>query len=990
MASKNKPDKKIQTTKGKSQEIKTKNFPVIALGASAGGLKALKEFFAKVPEDTGMAFFVVVHLSPDQPSILPELIQKETNIPVTSAKNGEIIVPNHVYIIPYKKEIELHRGIIKLSEQKNRKIPLPIDVFFHSLAKDRGKQAVGIILSGTGTDGTKGIREIKSNEGLVLVQSEETAEHTGMPTSAISTGATDTVLPPEEMPEMIIQYFNSSSDVDAEEIQSPETMPGHEKWLNKIFSILNNQTHYDFTSYKINTVQRRISRRMLIKKINTYEEYISHLQKNPDEIEALFRELLIGVTSFFRDRESFEMLKTKGLTQVFNQMPNHSDFRVWVPACSTGEEIYSLAILLIEYLEQNAKRINLHLFGTDINQQAIEKARGGVYPASIAADVGEERLKKFFTKEGHYFRIKEEIREKVVFSVQNVLKDPPFSRLNLLSCRNLLIYFEPETQKRLLPLFHYALKPQGILMLGSSETTGGFTRFFEPLDKKWKIFTKKEVPEALRTKIDFPTGASLQQNTEKHPAPKKQMHKKDFLRITQNAILNQFSPSAILVDSEGNILHVEGRVGKYLEQPGGPPTINILDQAREGLYINLSYAFRQAKEQNKTITRKRIIVKTNGDTQLVDLHVAPQDKEDAIDKQYLIVFEDNDQPMPSADEDSELTTEKSYDTSKIAELESELKINKENYQASVKGLELTNEKLKTTNEELQSSNEELQSTNEELESSKEELQSLNEELQTVNSELQNKMEELATAKNDMYNLLNSRQIATIFVDNEICVRRFTPEATKIVNLIQSDLGRPLAHVLTNLTYEGMIDDLHNVLQDLTVREVEVQSKEGQWYSMRIIPYRTTDNRIDGAVLTFISIDEQKESQEKLTKALEEKEEAHVLVREAFDMNTDALLVTDTRGNMLIANTAFTDLMEIEQQKIKGESVNNLNKALPESVNLMQHIQNAVKKGVNFSTNSFQLNKPDDPSMYTIHGRVVLNNRQNIYRILLYFEKGDSD
>ena len=998
MARKNTP-KKNNTGKDTPAEKTPENFPVVGIGASAGGLGVLKEFFSNVPENPGIAFVVVVHLSPEEPSMLPELLQKKTNMPVSSALDGQAIAPNHVYIIPPKTEMKLYHGKIQLTEIKDKTRPLPIDAFFHSLARDAGKQAVGIILSGTATDGTKGIREIKAYEGLILVQSKETAEYSGMPGSAISTGVVDMVIPPHKMPQKIVQYLKNSYPFLPEETHdSAKKDLKQDEWLNKILSIFSNQINYDLSHYKSNTIQRRINRRMVLNQIDTYKEYVDYLRQDPDEIDALFKELLIGVTSFFRDNESFESLKANGLSEALKNLPEHAYFRVWVPACSTGEEIYSLAIILKEYLENISKHINLQLFGTDINKQAIEKARKGLYPASIAADVGEERLKKFFTEEGNYFRITEEIRDSVVFSVQNILKDPPFSRINMLSCRNLMIYFNAQTQEKLLPLFHYALNPNGILMLGSSESIGGFTRFFEPLDKKWKIFSKKEVPEALRNKVDFPSEPSFYEESDgqyspsgeikEQSSPKKYQYKKDFSLITQNAILKQFSPSAVLIDSVGNILHIEGRVGKYLEQPGGPPSLNIFDQAREGLHIELSSAFRKAKSNDTTISRKRISVKTNGNTQTIDLHIVPQniEEEQENQKQYLIVFEDIELSPPTSDEKPELKTEEASDPTRIAELERELQLNRENYQATVQELEASNEKLKSTNEELQSSNEELQSTNEELESSKEELQSLNEELQTVNAELQNKVEELYTARDDMYNLLNSRDIATIFVDNEMCVRRFTPEATSIVNLIQTDIGRPLEHVLTNLTYERMINDLRNVVEKLTPKEVEVQTKEGYWYSMRINPYITTDNRIDGAVLTFVSIDEQKETQDKLKTVIKEKEEAHDLVRKIFDMNSEALLVLDNENTMLIANTTFSKIMGVKQQDIQGQTIESLNKEFLKQINLTEHLQTARENGKNFKTNAFKLNNAKDTTTYIINGRIMLKNKQHVHRILLHFKE----
>jgi two-component system CheB/CheR fusion protein len=981
MASKKRPDKTNKTYKGKSEETNMETFPVIALGASAGGLEALKQFFANIPDNPGMTFIVVMHLSPDHQSMLPEILQKETNLKVASVKDGETIEPDKVLVIPPNKEIGVYQHKIQLSEIIDKKLFFPIDSFFHSLAKNSGRQAAGIILSGTGTDGAKGIREIKAHEGLVIVQSKETAEYSGMPGSAISTGVVDLVMPPQEMPDKIVQFFsNSHVFISDEDHKSSKKDLKQEEYLDKIFHILNHQSIYDFSFYKKNTLQRRISRRMVLRKVDTYQDYIGYLQQDSEEIEALFKELLIGVTSFFRDPESFEMLKKKGLSHALEQVPEHSDFRVWVPGCSTGEEVYSLAIILHEHLEQTSKRVKLQLFGTDINNEAIEKARMGLYPASIAADVGNEFLEKYFNKEGEHFRIRKDIRDSVIFSVQNILQDPPFIKLNLLSCRNLLIYFDRETQKKLLPLFHYVLAPNGLLMLGSSETIGEFTRFFEPIGKKWKIFAKKDVPLNLLNKIDLPSEPSFPEMVHEQPAPKKQPQKQDFFQITRNAILKQFSPSAVLVDSTGIILHIEGKVGKYLEQSTGPPSLNILDLAQEGLRIELSAAFRMAKEKNQTITQKKIKIKTNGNTQAIDLHVVPQSQTEAATGQYLVVFEDRNELAAT----SASKTEENIESSRVAELERELQLNKESYQATVRELEDSNQRLKTTNEELQSSNEELQSTNEELKSSKEELQSLNEELQSLNSELQNKVEELSTSRDDMYNLLSSREIATIFVDNNMNVRRFTPEANKIVNLIQSDLGRPLEHVMTNLTYEGMIEDLRNVLQNLTPKEVEVQSKEGHWFSMRIIPYRTTDNRIDGAVLTFININEQKDYQIKLQSALREKEEAHELVREVFDMNIEAMLVLDIDGNMIIGNTTFSKLFGIEQNKIQGQKIDALGKEFLQQINLMQYLQNAIKKGENFITNSFELKKPEDSTRYTIQGRIILKNRENPYRILLNF------
>lgn len=852
-----------RTVKTGKQNAPAKTFPIVGLGASAGGLEALRAFFTVVPKPSGMAYIVVIHMTPKQPSMMPDLLQKVTPIPVKAASDGETIEPDHVYVIPPDHDISIFKGKIQLLGMLGKGVGHSIDLFFRSLAHDQGDKAAAIILSGTGTDGTLGIKEIKGCEGLVLAQSEETAGYDGMPRSAIASGVVDMVLPPAEMPLKLIQYF--SHPALKNETSVTDNSGDKREWLNKIFAILRNHTGHDFSVYKINTILRRIGRRMGLNHVETHESYVRYLRETPGEVEFLFRELLIGVTNFFRDAESFETLKTDILPKLFESMKEDDSFRVWIPGCSTGEEVFSLAIVFREVLDKNPKRINLQLFGTDIDSYAIDKARDGLFPASISEDVSKERLNRFFIREGDFYRIRKEIRDAVVFSVQDVIKDPPFSRLDLLCCRNLLIYLDTDAQKKLLPLFHYTLKPNGLLILGSSETIGGFSNLFETLDKKWKIFRRLEVPQALRQIVIFPGGTVSAETAMEKRAVTSAERNADLNFFTQKAILDQFAPTAVLINANGDILNVQGRTGKYLETPSGPPTNNILDLAREGLRIELSSALRAANSTSMKVTRKRIAVKTNGDIQLIDLHVCPQTMPQELAGRLLVVFEDIDiapgQAAAAGGEQGGMLT----DSSRITELERELQITRESHQTTIEELESSNEELKSTNEELQSSNEELQSTNEELESSKEELQSLNEELQTVNSELQCKVEELSAAHDDMRNLMNSTEIATIFVDNDMRIRRFTTEAIHIINLIQTDIGRPLQHVVCNLKYEKMIADLEKVMKTLIPKECEVQTLEGKWFKMRIIPYRTTDNRIDGAALTFSDIDAQKTVQEKLSK-----------------------------------------------------------------------------------------------------------------------------
>lgn len=959
-------------------------FPIVGLGASAGGLEALKAFFPKVPENSGMAYVVVIHMSPKQPSMLVEILQRATHLPVLRAENGQAVEPDHVYVISPDKEITIEKGKIQLSDIAGKRIALTVDVLLRSLARDQGSNAAAVILSGTGTDGTLGAKEIKANNGVVLAQSQASAGSFGMPGNAISTGLADMVLAPEEMPETLVRYFSRPAIASDEKLVP--AMGDQQIVLDEIFALLQTRVGHNFSAYKRNTILRRISRRMGVNHIDSHEEYVRYLRKNPDEVEALFRDLLIGVTRFFRDAESFEILKTKFLPGLFKQMKEGATFRAWIPGCSTGEEVYSLTIVLRECLDTIDRKINLQLFGTDIDHDAIDKAREGVFPDSISADVDEERLNRFFTREGNFFRIHQDIRDCVIFSEQDVLKDPPFSRLHLVCCRNVLIYLSTEAQKKLVPLFHYTLNPDGVLILGSSETIGGFVNLFDTLNKKWRIYRRREVPQSLRQRVDFPCSPSFADPPNGTPAIVPVSQKATLAQLTREAISDHFAPTAILIDARGEVLHVQGRTGKYLETPSGSPTLNIVDIAREGLRIELASIIRTAKASGTRETRRRISVKTNGDTQMIDLHVCPLHAPGALAGRFLVVFEDIDVGPAPPDSEHRVQGGTEPESSSLAALERELQITRASHQITTEELESSNEELKSTNEELQSANEELQSTNEEMESTKEELQSLNEELQTVNAELQSKVEELSATHDDMRNLLNSTEIATIFVDNDMRIRRFTPEATTIVNLIQTDMGRPLQHVVSNLSYGGMITDLGHVLEKLTPREVEVQTTAGEWYNMRIMPYRTTDNRIDGAVLTFTYIGDQKKTQEELRTSICEGKHAWELVRAIFDMNADPMVVLDDDNRMVIANTAFTRLMNISQKDIVGLDILSLQNSLLEQIDLKASLKTALEKNKNFKTAAFEAKSTDGIQEYSIHSRIFRQDKDRLYRILLHFVK----
>ena len=949
-------------------------FPIVGIGASAGGLEALENFFSNVSEDSGITYIILVHSSPDQVSLLPEILQRCTSINVALATDGQILHPNQIYVIPPQTTANINQGRIELQSIQRRQVLSSIDSFFRSLAENKGNNAVAVVLSGMGSDGSLGVKEIKSEEGLVIAQSEDTAFHKEMPRNAILTGVVDTILPPQSMPETIQQYFEKRTTIDTQTSQ---------EWLEQIFMVLRSQLGHDFSCYKNNTLTRRINRRMSLQQVESYSQYLELLRHNHQEAHALYREFLIGVTNFFRDPEAFEFLKQEVLTQKLEEFPNHGTFRVWVPGCSTGEEVYSIAIILQEILDEISKPIDLQIFGTDIDQLAIDRAREGIFPVSIAADVSEERLNRFFQLEGTHYRVGKEIRYSVVFSVQNLLKDPPFSRLNFLSCRNLLIYLNESAQKKLLPLFHYTLVPSGILMLGSSETIGSFQNLFEPLSSKWKIFQHREIEQPLNQPIQFPTGSfrhptSSVNSSQMFPYQKEETN---FGRWVKEALLEQFSPTAVLIENNGLILHVQGRTGKFLETVSGPPTHNILDMAREGLRTELSSAIRTAASSREIVTRQHIPVKSNGDTNLVKLSVKPLEKPEQLAGRLLVLLEVIE---PNLSSDNQENTTEDFNLqqrdNRIAELEKELQETRENHQTTIEELESSNEELQATNEELESSNEELQATNEELESSKEELQSLNEELQTVNEELQNKVDELSAAENDMQNFLNSTEIATLFVDSQMQVKRFTPEVTNLINLIPRDIGRPIQDLSTNLIEEEFITDLQNVLDTLYPQIKTVQTREGKWYRMKILPYRTSDNRIEGVILTFIDIDELKTVQDELERINRQLEQSQVVIHDLIEASSEPLVLLDKDRKIVAVSQPFQELIAFLPRRNLSDWEALLSQQLESKLNTEEDFSDAPL--VINSTNQ-------ERDRYLVDGKIIGQNSTELKYILLKINQENS-
>jgi len=900
------------------------SFPIVGIGASAGGLAAFESFFSGMSLDAapGMAFVLVQHLAPDHKSILSDLIRRYTHMHVFEVEDGMVVQVNCVYIIPPNHDMALLNGTLQLLEPTApRGQRLPIDFFFSSLAQDQRERAIAVVLSGTGSDGAQGVRAVKAEGGLILAQTPETTEFDGMPRSAIATNMVDFQLAPNEMPAQLQAYATHAFGNGMRAISGP--VINNESALKKIFILLRSQTGHDFSNYKPSTIHRRIERRMAVHQIDSFDGYVKYLQQTPTEVEALFGDLLIGVTNFFRDPEAFQVLEEQAIPKLFENKPAGAVVRIWVTACSTGEEAYSIAILLQERMSALKTPYTVQIFATDIDSRAIATARAGLYPASIAADLTPERLARFFTVEpdGSAYRIHKSTRDLMVFSEQDLIKDPPFSKLDLVTCRNLLIYMNLELQKKLVPLFHYALKPGGLLFLGTSEGIGEFDELFAVLDRKSKLYQRKDNFEGMQrvTLSRFlPTLSAPEATTPRSGAIKLPNSGSKTLReLTEQALLQQWAPASVLVNAKGDILYLHGRTGMYLEpSPGEAGINNILKMAREGLRRDLTTTLLQAANRQEAVQCHNLNVKTNGHFTRVNLSVSPvktgppaipQSPETVL---YLVVL----QEAPEADVTAlalagaanghEAGTVGLDAESRIAALQLELRSKDEYLQTTHEELESSNEELKSSNEEMQSVNEELQSTNEEMETSREELQSVNEELATVNTELQTKVADLSRANNDMNNLLAGTGIGTVFVDHQLRILRFTPAASQIINLIPSDMGRPVAHIVSNLVgYNSLVADLQSVLNTLVSKTVEVQTQDGRWYTMRIQPYRTLDNVIEGAVITFTDIMELKLAEAALRKSTNDLLRMAVVVRDA----SDAITVQDLEGRTLAWNPGATRL-----------------------------------------------------------------------------------
>ncbi len=888
-------------------------FPVVGIGASAGGLEALEAFFKALPEDSGMAIVVVTHTDPQKASLLPDIIERHTTVTVKRIEDGMPARPDAIFLPPSDKDVVLEGETLRLRDRPARdELHMPVDLFLKSIAGERGERAAGVILSGTGTDGSYGLHAIKENAGLAIAQDPAAAKHSGMPRSAIETGLVDIVTTAEAMPGRMVAYFRHPAPglSAAAEKSAPRT-----ERIDSILSFLARHTRHDFSLYKPSTLERRIARRMTVTQSSNVTDYVKRLQEDHAESRALFQDLLIGVTNFFRDPEAFAFLKEKILPGMFARTQDNGHLRVWVAGCATGEEVYSIAILFQEYMAENQSPRELQIFGTDIDPRAIEKARLGRYPKNIATDVGSERLERFFSKGDNHYRVTREVREPVIFAEQNVLRDPPFSDLDLLVCRNLLIYLRTEAQDRVIPLFHHVLRKDGILFLGNSESIGRFSQLFESLSKSYSIFRKRE--QALGTPVHFPTGkidpSKLHEPKDAEEETPSEKPPPSLHQAVETLLLQTFTPACAVVNLEGDVVFTRGRTGDYLELAQGRPNLNIADMAREGLRFPLIAALRKAREREGWVQETGLRVPTNGDHRWVDLKVRRFTRAPLKDH-LVVVMETGREPGKTPPREGGATTPEDLKAGRIQELEQELLRLRQEYRSAREELETSNEELRSSNEELQSSNEELQSTNEELESSREELHSLNEELNTVNDELNNKITELQHAFQAVTETLDSTRIAMVFLDRELRVTRFTQEATGLVNLIDSDVGRPLEHIADNLKGARLTAKARRVLDTLEPHETEIETTDGHWYRMNVLVHRREQHRIEGVVITFVNIDAQKAAQEKVAAQARQFTESIVAtVREA-------LLVLDDELRVLTANRSFYETFRADPQGTEGKTL----------------------------------------------------------------------
>ena len=947
---------------------------VVGIGGSAGALSPLRELFAALPSDCNMAFVVVSHQAPSGKSLLPEILSKSTEMPVCEIADQTRAEPNHVYVAPRGHNVGIRGGVLGIERVTERgRPPLPIDFFFRALAQDRGPRGVGIVLSGTGTDGTLGLAAIRAEGGLSLVQAPETAEFDGMPSSAIAALAADFVLAMEEIPAHLVAHGRSAGgsarSTESSEVSSSE--------MERILALIRVRGGHDFSAYKRETLLRRIHRRMALHRVERLADYARYLEENDAEIDALWRDWLIGVSGFFRDAEAFQTLLRSGLSDLVAKQPDGTKLRVWVPGCATGEEAYSLAIVLLETLEQLGKHLELQIFATDLDPVAIQTARAGRYPEGIAADVGTDRLKRFFLPEDRYFRARKALRDAVVFAVHNVLHDPPFTRVDLISCRNLLIYLLPGAQQNLLPVFHYSLNPGGLLLLGAGESVTGSEKFFHVLDTRWKLFRRGDStrprPPMRWAQRATPGSAHTRGGLgARGPAL-------DLADPLRRYLAERFGPPAVVVDAAGQIQQIHGRVDPFLELPAGRANLSVVEMAREGLRAPLASALREVQKSEAPVVERTARVKTNRSWLSVRLAIGRIDDRRLARPLLLVSFESAKRGARPGAVKASSRPSRGRRSDPRAQLEEELQHTRQDLLRSIDELQSANEELASANEEVQSVNEELQSSNEELQTSKEETQSLNEELHTVNAELVQKLQAFEQANDDLLNLIHSIEIATIFLDPALRVKRFTPRARSVARLIDADVGRPLADLVLLLDYPDLLADADSVLRTLHPLARQASAPNGSWYDVRIQPYRTARNAIEGLVVTFVDITE--------TKRAERTQAARVLAESIVDAVREPLLVLDDTLRVVRGNRSFHRLFGVEPRETAGQLLADLGSGQWKDPRLLELLAKTLKGGVTFD--DFAVER-EFPSLGNRHMRlnarpVLLDDGEGAALIVLGFE-----
>ena len=925
------PSPDMAVASGEVEPASKVEFPIVGVGASAGGLEAFSQLLTALPEDVGVAIVFVQHLSPLHESALPELLTASTNMPVVQVTDSMPIEANRVHVIPPGFHLSIEDGHLRLTPRPlGREQHLPIDAFFRSLADHAQSHAIGVVLSGTSSDGAAGLREIKAVGGITLAQDPKTAKYDGMPRAAIATDAVDLVLPPQEIALELERLIKHPLVRHVKPKRSQDEMAVGEEHLHRIFALLRSATGVDFTHYKQPTIRRRLQRRMVLHKITGVDQYIQFLKQRPEEVHALYSDILIHVTRFFREPVSFEALTGTVFPSILAQRHPEEPIRIWVPGCATGEEPYSIAIALLEFLGDHAAGIPIQIFATDISDAAVEFARAGVYAESISEDVSPERLRRFFNRSDGGYRISKTVRDLCVFARQDITRDPPFSRLDLIVCRNVLIYLGPVLQKKVMSVFHYALKSVGYLMLGTAETVGASADLFAVTDKRHRLYTKKVA--AVRTDLAFapvnhsehgaviPERVRIGGGSHDHGRPAHSVHNE-----ANRIVLDRFAPPGVIINDDLQIVQFRGQTGRYLEPAPGEASLNLLKMAREGLLHGLRSALTDARRSNAAARREGLRVKFNGQIHDVSVDVFPIEGSPE-GRHFLVLFDDRsaaaaealavvDAPAQKARKGkgkSKKSSAAAQQEQRVQRLQEELAASREYLQSIIQDLEAANEELQSANEEILSSNEELQSTNEELDTAKEELQSTNEELNTVNEELHNRNEELSRANSDLTNLLASVQIAIVMVAGDLRVRRFTPMAEKVLNLIPTDVGRPISDIKPNIDCPDLENMISDAINHVTTVEREVRDRQGMWYLLRIRPYKSTENKIDGAVLALLDTDG--------SRARGEDAATRQLADALMDFAGRPLLVLDGEHRVRKVSQDFAEDFGVEPTGVEGKSV----------------------------------------------------------------------